>query len=144
MVVVFVAGYLSSRPHPKYLIAIGAGFIVLSMYRVTIIHSGTCFWHLAKARMLRGIGLPFIFLPIISASDDGIPASRIDQVLASAQCCPKYRRAGLSECHEYRISTHRELFHQSRPIEHVVPSNGACQNMFDHATSYFMGLEVRW
>ena len=52
MVVVFVAGYLSLRPHPKYLIAIGAG--ALSTYRVTIIYGCACFWHLAEARMFTG------------------------------------------------------------------------------------------
>jgi hypothetical protein len=72
-------GQLSSRVQPKYLIAIGATIIALSMYVMTNINGDLDFWFFAKARMLLGVGLPLIFVPILSASYDGIPKHKTDQ-----------------------------------------------------------------
>jgi len=60
----FVTGQLSSRVQPKYLIAIGAIIIALSMYDMTTINPDLGFWFFAKSRMLLGVGLPLIFVPI--------------------------------------------------------------------------------
>ena len=50
MVMMFVVGFLSPKPQPKYLIAIGAGFVALSMYQVTNIYSGVGFWYRGRGR----------------------------------------------------------------------------------------------
>ena len=37
------------------------------------------------------------------------------------------------------IITHREQFHQSRLVEHAIPSNGAYQDTLNQVTNYFVG-----
>jgi hypothetical protein len=56
--------------------------IALSMYDMTNVYGDLGFWFMARARMLIGVGLPLIFVPIMAASYDGIPPSMTD--LASA------------------------------------------------------------
>src|SRR6266404_3444954 len=82
MVMMFVTGRLSSRIQPKYLIAIGAAVIALSMYVLTNINPDSSFWFFVQARMLTSVGLPLVFVPIMAASYDGIPPHKTD--LASA------------------------------------------------------------
>ncbi len=136
MVMMFVVGFLSPKPQPKYLIAIGAGFVALSMYQVTNIYSGVGFWYLAEARMLQGTGLPFTFLPITSASYDGIPANKTDQASALLNAA-RNTGGSIGVSLISNIITHRKQFHQSRLIEHVVPPNGAYQQTLGQVTSYF-------
>jgi hypothetical protein len=40
------------------------------------------FWFIARSRMLLGVGLPLIFVPIMAASYDGIPQSKTDRASA--------------------------------------------------------------
>ncbi len=137
MVMMFVVGFLSSKIQPKYLIAIGAGFVALSMYQVTSVYGAVGFWYLAAARMLQGIGLPFIFLPITSASYDGIPASKTDQASALLNAA-RNTGGSIGVSLISNIITHREQFHQSRLVEHIIPSNGAYQDTYGQLSSYFM------
>src|ERR1700724_2514250 len=69
----FVVGRLSGKVQPKYLIAVGAVLIALSMYDMTNVYGDLDFWFMARSRMLFGIGLPMIFVPIMTASVDRIP-----------------------------------------------------------------------
>src|ERR1700694_5629014 len=82
IVMMFVTGLLSSRVQPKYLIAIGASIIALSMYVMTNINPDSAFWFFVKARMLTSVGLPLVFVPIMAASYDGIPPHKTDQASA--------------------------------------------------------------
>ena len=50
--------------------------IAFSMYVMTNVYSDLGFWYLARTRMLIGIGLPLVFMPIMAASYDGIPPAR--------------------------------------------------------------------
>ena len=82
MVMMFVVGRLSAKVQPKYLIVVGAVIIALSMYDLTNVYGDLGFWFFARSRMLLGVGLPLIFLPIIAASYDGIPPDKTDQASA--------------------------------------------------------------
>ena len=73
MVMMFVVGRLSAKVQPKYLIVAGAVIVALSMYDLTNVYGDLGFWFFAQSRMLLGVGLPLIFLPIMAASYDGIP-----------------------------------------------------------------------
>ena len=78
LVMMFAVGNLSGRIQPKYLIMTGAIFAAISMYQLTNVYADLDFWFLARTRMALGIGLPLTFIPIITASYDGIPANRVD------------------------------------------------------------------
>ena len=50
---------------------VGAIFCTISMYQLTNVYGDLDFWFFARTRMVLGIGLPLIFIPIITASYDG-------------------------------------------------------------------------
>src|SRR5271156_2788412 len=68
MVMMFVVGRLAAKIQPKYLIVAGALIVALSMYDMTNVYGDLGFWYMARLRMLFGIGLPLIFVPIMAAS----------------------------------------------------------------------------
>ena len=54
----------------------------ISMYGLTDVYGDVGFWFFAQSRMLLGVGLPLIFLSIMTASYDGIPPDKTDQASA--------------------------------------------------------------
>ena len=95
MVMMFVVGQLTTKVQPKYLIAAGAVIVALSMYDMTNVYGDLGFWFMARSRMLLGVGLPLIFIPIMTASYDGIAQSKTDQAsaLINAAATPAARSA---------------------------------------------------
>ena len=67
---------------PRYLIATGAAICALSMYALTSITPDVGFWFFATSRMILGVALPLVFIPIVTASYDGIPPDKTDQASA--------------------------------------------------------------
>jgi len=137
MVMMFVVGNLSAKVQPKYLIALGALIIAVSMYQLTSVYSDLGFWFLARSRMLQGIGLPLIFIPIIAASYYGIPPNKIDQVSALLNAA-RNTGGSIGASVAANVLEHREQFHQSRLVEHVVPSSVQYQETLRQMTNYFI------
>jgi MFS transporter, DHA2 family, multidrug resistance protein len=136
MAMMFVVGNLSTRVQPKYLIMAGAIIIALSMYGMTNVYGDLGFWFLARSRMLLGVGLPLIFLPILAASYNGIPPHKTDQ--ASAMINAARNTGGSIGISLFsNVLSHREQFHQSRLIEHAIPSSVQYQQTLQQATNYF-------
>jgi DHA2 family multidrug resistance protein len=137
MVMMFVVGNLSGRFQPKYLIMVGAIFAAISMYELTNVYGDLDFWFFARTRMSLGVGLPLIFIPIITASYDGIPANRVD--MASALINAARNTGGsIGVSLASNVLNHREQFHQSRLIEHAIPSSQQYQDTLQQATQYFL------
>ena len=137
MVMMFVVGNLSSRFQPKHLIMVGAIFCAISMYQLTNVYGDLDFWFFARTRMVLGIGLPLIFIPIITASYDGIPANRVD--MASALINAARNTGGsIGVSLASNLLNHREQFHQSWLIEHAIPSSQQYQNTLHQMTNYFL------
>jgi MFS transporter, DHA2 family, multidrug resistance protein len=137
LVMMFVVGQISSRVQPKYLIMTGAVFAAISMYQLTNVYGDLDFWFFARTRMFLGVGLPLIFIPIITASYDGIPANRVD--MASALINAARNTGGsIGVSLASNVLQHREQFHQSRLIEHAIPSGQQYQDTLQQATQYFL------
>jgi MFS transporter, DHA2 family, multidrug resistance protein len=137
MFMMFMVGQLSNRIQPKYLIMTGATFAAISMYQLTSVYGDLDFWFLARTRIFLGLGLPLIFIPIIAASYDGIPANRID--MASALINAARNTGGsIGVSLASNVLNHREQFHQSRLIEHVTPSSQQYQDTLHQVTQYFL------
>ena len=92
MVMMFVVGRLAAKVQPKYLIVAGAVIVALSMYDMTNVYGDLGFWYMARSRMLLGVGLPMIFVPIMTASYDGIRPIQDRPGLGLDQCGAQYRR----------------------------------------------------
>lgn len=136
MAMMFIVGRLSTRIQPKYLIAAGAMIVALSMYDLTNVYGDVDFWFFAHSRMLLGVGLPMIFLSITAASYDGIPPDKTDQASALINAA-RNTGGSLGVSIVANVMAHREQFHQSRLIEHAVPSSIQYQDTLRRVMSYF-------
>jgi DHA2 family multidrug resistance protein len=137
MVMMFVVGRLSGLVQPKYLIASGAAIVALSMYDLTNVYGDLDFWFFATSRMLLGVGLPLIFIPIMSAAYDGIPSDRTDQASALMNVA-RNTGGSIGISLAINVLARREQFHQSRLVEDIIPSSVNYQHTMQHVTQYFV------
>ena len=93
--------------------------------------------------MLLGIGLPLIFLPITAASYDGIPPDKTDQASALINVGAQHRRLDRRVARS-NVLAHREQFHQSRLVEHAIPSSVQYQETLQQVTDYFIAPRQLW
>jgi DHA2 family multidrug resistance protein len=132
-----VVGILSSKVQPRTLIAVGAAITAFAMYDMTRITGDTDFWFLAVSRIYLGVGLPLIFLPVISASYAGVPPNKTD--LASALINAARNTGGsIGISLANNILFHRQQFHQSRLVELVNPSTSQYRDTLKQVTDYFV------
>src|ERR1700761_7054054 len=136
MGMMFVTGRLAAKVQPKYLIVAGAVIIALSMYQMTNVYGDLGFWFMARSRMLLGIGLPLIFVPIMAASYDGIDPSKTDQASALINAA-RNTGGSIGVSIVSNVLTHREQFHQNRLVEQVIPSSMPYQETLQQLTHYF-------
>ncbi len=137
MAMMFVVGRLSGRVQPKYLMIAGALIIALSMYDLTNVYGDLGFWFFARSRMLLGVGLPLVFLPIITASYDGIPPAKTDQASALINAA-RNTGGSIGVSLASNVLAHREQFHQSRLVENAIPSSVQYQTTLQQVTNYFV------
>ena len=136
MVMMFVVGRVSGHIQPKWLIALGATIVALAMYDLTNLYGDLNFWFFARSRIYIGIGLPLIFIPITTASYDGIPPDKTDQASALINVA---RNVGgsIGVSIAQNVLAYRQQFHLSRLGEHVMPSNPAYQQTLQAAETNF-------
>lgn len=136
MAMMFVVGRLAAKVQPKYLIAAGALVVAASMYSMTSVYGDLGFWFMARSRMLLGVGLPLIFVPIMAASYDGIPPDKTDQASALINAA-RNTGGSIGVSLVSNVLTHREQFHQSRLVEQVTPSSIQYQDTLQQVTNFF-------
>jgi MFS transporter, DHA2 family, multidrug resistance protein len=137
MVMMFVVGRIAAKVQPKYLIVAGAVIIAVSMYQMTNVYGDLGFWYMARSRMLLGVGLPLIFVPIMAASYDGIAQSKTDQASALINAA-RNTGSSIGVSIVSNVLTHRQQFHQSRLVESVLPSSVQYQDTIHRVTDYFV------
>jgi MFS transporter, DHA2 family, multidrug resistance protein len=137
MAMMFVVGRLAAKVQPKFLIVAGAVIIAISMYGMTNVYGDLGFWYMARSRMLLGVGLPLIFVPIMTASYDGIAQSKTDQASALINAA-RNTGGSIGVSIVSNVLTHREQFHQSRLVESVLPSSVQYQGTLHQLTDYFV------
>jgi MFS transporter, DHA2 family, multidrug resistance protein len=136
MVMMFVVGRVAAKVQPKYLIVAGAVLIAISMYAMTNVYGDLDFWFMARSRMLLGVGLPLIFVPIMAASYDGIPQTKTDQASALINAA-RNTGGSIGVSIVSNVLTHREQVHQSRLVEQVIPSSTQYQDTLQQVTGFF-------
>jgi len=137
LAMMFVVGRLAAKVQPKYLIVASAALIAASMYQMTNVYGDLGFWFMARSRMLLGVGLPLIFIPIMTASYDGIAQSKTDQASALMNAA-RNTGSSIGVSIVSNVLTHREQFHQSRLVESVLPSSAQYQDTLHRVTDYFV------
>ena len=135
-VMMFVVGRLNNLIQPKYLIAAGMFIAAASMYQLTDVYGDLGFWFFAKSRMLLGVGLPLIFIPILAASYDGVPPNKTDQASALINAA-RNTGGSIGISLVANVLAHREQFHQSRLVENAIPSSIQYQDTLQQLLNYF-------
>jgi MFS transporter, DHA2 family, multidrug resistance protein len=131
-----VAGRFSGKVQPRILIAIGAAICALAMFDDTRINGQVDFRFFAVSRMLLSVGLPFVFIPILTASFAGIPHNKTDMASALINMARNTGGSiGISLANN--VLARREQFHQSRLVEIVNPSTTQYQAVIKQVTTYF-------
>jgi DHA2 family multidrug resistance protein len=132
-----VVGRLAGKIQPRTLIAAGGIACALAMFDMTRLTGDLDFQFFAMSRMLLGVGLPLIFLPILTASFDGIPRNKTDMASALINMARNTGGSiGISLANN--VLAHRGQFHQSRLIELVNPATVQFQAALKQATDYFV------
>jgi DHA2 family multidrug resistance protein len=114
MVVVGRLGFIQ----PRYLIALGACIACAAMVDLLRLSPDADFWFFAWSRIFLGMGLPLIFIPITTASYDGIPPAKTDQASALINLARNFG-GSMGVALSQTVLARREQFHQVRLAEHV-------------------------
>jgi MFS transporter, DHA2 family, multidrug resistance protein len=133
-----IVGRLIGIVQPRYLLVFGATVVALSMWHLTGLNGDITYGYAALSRVFLAIGLPFLFLPVTTASYDGVPADKTNQASALINVA---RNIGgsMGVALAQTMLAQRQQFHQSRLIEHAAPSDIGYQQTIDAVTRYFTG-----
>lgn len=136
MGMMFVTGRLSGVVQPKYQIATGALIIAAAMYYLTNLEADLNFGFFAWSRVYIGLGLPLMFIPITTASYDGIPPEKTDQASALINMARNFGGSIGTSIAQTQLMR-REQVHQTRLVESVGAWNPNYTRTLNEATHYF-------
>jgi DHA2 family multidrug resistance protein len=132
-----IAGQITGKFQPKYLMALGLTGIALSMWYSTSLTPDASFDYFGWVRVYQMVGLPFLFIPINTVAYDGLPADKTNQASALMNVARNLGGSvGISLANV--VLTQRTQFHQSRLVENTVPSSPVFQSTLQQITRYFM------
>jgi DHA2 family multidrug resistance protein len=137
LVIMPIAGVVTGRFQPKYLMTLGLLGIALSMWYSTSLTPDASFDYFGWMRVYQTIGLPFMFIPINTVAYDGLPPNKTNQASALMNVSRNLGGSiGISLANV--VLTQRTQFHQSRLTENTIPSSPAFHSTLQQVTQYFM------
>jgi DHA2 family multidrug resistance protein len=136
MIMMPIVGRLVSVVQPKYLIVAGGAIVAVTMWHLTGLTGDITYGYAAISRIMLGAGLPFLFLPVTTASYDGVPPDRTNQASALINVA-RNLGGSIGVALSQTMLAQRQQFHQSRLIEHVAPSDVGYQHTIDTMTRFF-------
>ena len=131
-----VAGYLTGKIQPKYLIALGLSIVGMSVWTLTGLSPDLSFGYAVWTRMFTAAGLPFLFIPITTASYAGLKGNDTNQAAALINIA-RNLGGSIGVALVQTSLQQRQQFHQSRLVEHTLPSDIHLQEFIQRATEYF-------
>jgi MFS transporter, DHA2 family, multidrug resistance protein len=121
---------------PRYLIAAGSILCVFAMIDLWRLTPDVDFWFFAWSRIYLGVGLPLIFIPITTASYDGLPAAKTDQASALINLARNFG-GSMGVSLSQTVLARREQFHQERLAENVGSWNPFYYDTLNQIDAYF-------
>jgi DHA2 family multidrug resistance protein len=137
MVILPITGLLINKVGPKVLITIGLVIAAASLWLMSGISLGVDYWTITNYRILQGIGIAFLFVPISTASFSRLPPEKSNAASALFNLA---RNLGAS----FGIATVTTLVvrqtqvHTSRLVAHAAAGNGAYQQTIAGLTQTFV------
>ena len=136
LIVMPIAGQVTGRFQPKYLMVLGLTAIALSMWYSTTLTPDASFDYFAWVRVYQTVGLPFLFIPINTVAYDGLPPDKTNQASALMNVARNLGGSvGISLANVVLVQ--REQFHQSRLVENTAPSSSTFHSTVQQLTHYF-------
>jgi DHA2 family multidrug resistance protein len=136
MIMMPITGKLISVVQPRYLIMTGAAIAALSMWHLTGLTGDISYGYAALSRIYLAVGLPLLFLPVTTASYEGVPPDKTNQASALINVA-RNLGGSMGVALAQTVLAQRQQFHQSRLIEHVVPSDIGYQQTVETMTRFF-------
>ena len=134
-----VVGLLSNRVALKYLIGFGLTLVVLSMWHLTSLSPDANFGFFAWARVYQTVGLPFMFIPILTSSYAGLPQNQTDQASALINVVRNVGGStGISLANT--VLTNHQQIHQNYLTDQLIPPSPAFQQMLQDAITQFSAV----
>ena len=119
-----LSGVLTGRViQPRWLVFVAFCGTAYAMYYASHLALTADFWALSKARMLQAMWLPFLFIPITSASLVGVPQSLNGDASAMLNLM-RNLGGSIGVSFTTTLLAYRQQFHQARLSEHVTAYNG--------------------
>jgi DHA2 family multidrug resistance protein len=134
-----LVGFLSGRVAAKYLMGVGLTLVALSMWHLTALSPDANFGFFAWARVYQTVGLPLLFIPILSSSYVGLPQQDTDQASALVNVARNVGGSmGISLANT--VLTNSEQIHQNYLTDQLVPSSPAYQLWLQDAIAQFSAV----
>jgi DHA2 family multidrug resistance protein len=105
---------------------------------VTNVYGDISFWFLAHCRMIFAVGFPLIFVSVTTASYHGLPPEKTGQAAALINAA-RNTGGSIGVSLVSNVLWNRQQFHQSRLVEHGIPSSIQYQETLHRMTDFFLG-----
>jgi DHA2 family multidrug resistance protein len=129
-----VVGKLSSYVAPKYLLGFGLIIVVLAMWHSTSLAPESDFAFFSWARVFQTIGLPFLFIPIMSAAYVGLQPDKSSEASSLINVARNLGGSiGISIAGS--VLARSAQVHQTYLTAHLIPSSPAYQEALQAATA---------
>ncbi len=133
-----VSGQAATRIQPKYLIFAGFISVTIALWHMTSLTPDASFSYFAWARVFQMLGMPFLFVPITSASYEGLRPEETGQASALINVARNLGGSiGVSLANT--VLAQRAQFHQARLVEHVAPTSTAYQAALQRSVEHLTG-----
>jgi len=141
LMVMPVAGMLGARVPLKYLIAFGMITVGVAMLYMTSLSGAADFSFYAWARVFQTVALPFVFVPITSASYSGLPPEKTGEA-SSLINVARNLGGSIGISMSTTIVARSMQAHQNYLVDHLVPSSLGYQSEIAHAANSLTALGV--
>jgi MFS transporter, DHA2 family, multidrug resistance protein len=122
LIVMPIAGMLSNKVQPRYLLGASLVIEALALWNMTRFSTGMALRDAALGRVWQMVGIPFLFVPLTNAAYVGLPPARTNQ--ASAMLNVGRNLGGtIGISMVQALLSNRQQMHQSRLVEGLDPLN---------------------
>lgn len=139
LVIMPVVGILTKYLQAKYMILFGLVSCAASLYHFTGLSPDSSYWTFAWSRALQTIGLPFLFVPITTVSDAGLPPEKTGQASSLINVA---RNVGgsMGVATVQTVLARRSQVHQTYLGEHVSAVSPTYRDTLDQVMRHFESL----
>jgi DHA2 family multidrug resistance protein len=136
LVMMPLAGYLTSKTDPRRLLVFGLVAGSFTMFQLSHLNLNAGYWDILWPQVLQGIALAFLFIPLMALSMSGIAKEKMGNATSIFNLMRNIGGSfGIALMTTFLAR--RSQMHQNRLIENITASNLQTQRMMQQLTAYF-------